>query len=53
MALGAAGGAMGGLALVFLCPIGETGHVVLGHVGGMTLAAAAGALLLPSLLRRQ
>jgi hypothetical protein len=53
MALGAAGGAMGGLALVFLCPIGETAHVVLGHVGGMTLAAAAGALLLPSLLRRQ
>jgi hypothetical protein len=52
MALGAAGGAMGGLVLVFLCPIGGTAHMILGHVGGMALAAAAGALLLPSLLRR-
>jgi hypothetical protein len=53
MALGAAGGAMGGLVLVFLCPIGGAAHMVLGHVGGMALAAAAGALLLPSLLRRR
>jgi len=52
MALGAAGGAMGGLVLVFLCPIGGAAHTVLGHVGGMALAAAAGALLLPGLLRR-
>ncbi len=52
MALGAAGGAMGGLVLVFLCPIGGAAHMVLGHVGGMALAAAAGALVLPGLLRR-
>jgi hypothetical protein len=52
MALGAAGGAMGGLVLVFLCPIGGAAHMLLGHVGGMALAAGAGALLLPGLLRR-
>jgi hypothetical protein len=43
---------MGGLVLVFLCPIGGAAHMLLGHVGGMALAAAAGALLLPGLLRR-
>jgi hypothetical protein len=53
MALGAAGGAVGGLVLIFLCPIGGAAHVVLGHVGGMALAAAAGALLLPGLLRQR
>jgi hypothetical protein len=52
MALGAAGGAMGGFVLHFICPYAETAHVVLGHVGGTILAAVAGALLLPALLRR-
>lgn len=52
VALGAAGGAMGGLALLFHCPIAGGAHVVLGHVGGVALAALAGALLLPALLRR-
>jgi hypothetical protein len=52
MALGAAGGAMGGLVLHFICPIAGTAHVVLAHVGGMVLAAAAGALLLSGILRR-
>ena len=52
MALGAAGGAMGGFVLHFICPYAETAHVVLGHVGGTILAAAAGAALLPALLRR-
>jgi hypothetical protein len=51
MALGAAGGAMGGFVLHFICPYAETAHVVLGHVGGTILAAAAGAVLLPALLR--
>ena len=46
MALGAAGGAMGGLLLVFICPFATAAHVVLGHVGGMVLAAVAGALLM-------
>jgi hypothetical protein len=44
MALGAAGGAMGGLLLVFVCPFASTAHVVGGHVAGMALAAIAGAL---------
>jgi hypothetical protein len=52
VALGAAGGAMGGLALLFHCPIASSAHLVLGHVGGVALAALAGALLLPALLRR-
>jgi hypothetical protein len=52
MALGAAGGAMGGLVLHFICPIAGTAHVVLAHVGGMVLAAATGALLLPGIARR-
>ncbi|HVR62092.1 MAG TPA: NrsF family protein [Polyangia bacterium] len=52
MALGAAGGALGGLALHFICPFAGTDHVVLAHVGGMVLAAAAGAALLPSLVER-
>jgi tetratricopeptide (TPR) repeat protein len=51
MALGAAGGAMGGLLLVFICPFASTAHVVLGHVGGMVLAALAGAVLLPAFAR--
>ena len=52
MGLGAAGGALGGLTLHFICPFAGTDHVVLAHVGGMILAAAAGAALLPSLLER-
>ena len=32
MALGAAGGAMGGLLLVFICPFATAAHVVGGHV---------------------
>ena len=52
MALGAAGGALGGLALHFLCPFALTSHVLVGHVGAMILAAAAGALLLPALAGR-
>jgi len=46
MALGAAGGAMGGLLLVFLCPFASTAHVVGGHVVGMVLAAMVGAILM-------
>lgn len=51
-ALGAAGGAMGGFVLLWHCPLAQTAHVVLGHLGGVLLAAAAGALLLPALLER-
>ena len=53
LALGAAGGAMGGLVLHFICPFAGTAHVLVGHVGGTILAAAAGAALLPALLRRR
>jgi hypothetical protein len=52
LALGAAGGAVGGLVLHFICPYAQTAHVVLGHVGGAILAAAVGAGLLGALLRR-
>ncbi len=52
LALGAAGGAMGGLVLHFICPYAQTAHVVLGHVGGAILAGALGAGLLAALLRR-
>ncbi len=52
VALGAAGGALGGFVLHWHCPLAQTAHVVLGHVGGVLLAAAAGALLLPALLER-
>ncbi len=44
LALGAAGGALGGLVLHFICPFANASHVALGHVGGMALAAALGAL---------
>lgn len=46
MALGAAAGAMGGLLLVFICPFANTAHVVIGHAGGVVLAAIAGAMLM-------
>jgi len=52
VALGAAGGAIAGLALHFQCPIAGAAHVVSAHVGGMLLAAIAGGLLLPALLDR-
>jgi hypothetical protein len=51
MALGAAGGAAGGLLLVFICPFASAAHVTLGHVGGTVLAALAGALLLAGAAR--
>ncbi len=47
LALGAAAGALGGLVLHFICPIANAGHVLLGHVGGMAVAALLGAFLLP------
>ena len=52
LAVGAAGGALGGLALHFLCPIATTGHVLLSHVGAMVLASLAGALVFQGLLGR-
>jgi hypothetical protein len=52
IALGAAGGAAGGLALHFHCPVATTGHVLIGHVGAMIAASAAGAWLLGVLLDR-
>jgi hypothetical protein len=52
LAVGAAGGALGGLALHFLCPIATTGHILLSHVGGMVLASMAGALIFQGLLGR-
>ena len=51
LGLGAAGGAMGGFVLHFICGFAGTAHVLIGHVGGTILAAAAGAALLPALLR--
>jgi hypothetical protein len=51
LALGAAGGAMGGFVLLFTCPFANTAHVVLSHVGGVVLAALAGAILLPAVAR--
>jgi hypothetical protein len=47
LALGAAGGALGGLVLHFICPMANAAHVLLGHVGGMAVATALGAILLP------
>jgi len=52
LAVGAAGGALGGLALHLLCPIATTGHVLLSHVGAMVLASLAGALIFQGLLGR-
>ena len=51
LALGAAGGAMGGLVLHFICPFAGTAHVTLGHVGGALAAALIGAALLARLRR--
>jgi len=52
LAVGAAGGALGGLALHFLCPIATPGHVLLSHVGAMLLSSLAGALVFQGLLGR-
>lgn len=51
-ALGAAGGALAGLALHFHCPVASTAHVLLSHVGAMALACAAGAIIFSALLDR-
>jgi hypothetical protein len=50
-ALGAAGGALGGLTLHFICSYGGGLHVGLAHAGGVVLSALAGALVLPIFLR--
>jgi len=42
-AVGAAGGALGGLVLHLLCPAGGAVHVGLGHGGGVAVAALLGA----------
>lgn len=52
LAIGAAGGALAGLVLHFLCPIATTGHVLISHVGVMVLASLAGGLILHGLLGR-
>jgi hypothetical protein len=51
-AIGAAGGALAGLVLHFLCPIATTGHVLLSHVGVMILASLAGGLIMQGVLGR-
>jgi hypothetical protein len=51
-ALGAAGGALGGLTLHFICGYGGGLHVGLAHAGGVVLAALAGALVLGPVSRR-
>jgi hypothetical protein len=50
-ALGAAAGAIAGLSLHFICPIGGALHVGFAHAGAVTLGALLGMLLLPPLLR--
>jgi hypothetical protein len=50
-AVGAAGGALGGLALHFICPLGGSLHVGLGHAGSVLAAALLGALALPRFIR--
>ncbi|HVZ71959.1 MAG TPA: NrsF family protein [Polyangia bacterium] len=52
IAVGAAGGAIGGLALHFICPMATAGHVLIGHVGAMIAASVAGALIFGALLDR-
>jgi hypothetical protein len=50
-ALGAAAGAVAGLSLHLVCPIGGALHVGLAHAGAVTLGAILAMLLLPPLLR--
>jgi hypothetical protein len=50
-ALGAAGGALGGLTLHFICGYGGGLHVGLAHAGAVVLGAAVGAVVLAPFLR--
>jgi hypothetical protein len=50
-AVGAAGGALAGLVLHALCPVGGAFHVGFAHGGGVVLGALLGALWLPVLIR--
>jgi hypothetical protein len=50
-AIGAAGGALGGLTLHFLCAYATPSHVAIGHAGGVIVGAALGALLVKVLSR--
>ncbi len=50
-ALGAAGGAVGGLILHLICSFGGGLHVGIGHAGGMVLGMALGTVVLPRFLR--
>ena len=50
-ALGAAGGALGGLTLHFICGYGGGLHVGLAHAGAVVLGAAIGAVVLAPFLR--
>ena len=49
-AIGAAAGALSGLVLHGLCPIGGAAHVGLAHGGGVVIGAVLGALWLPLLV---
>lgn len=50
-ALGAAGGALGGLTLHFICGYGGGLHVGFAHAGGMVVGALVGAAVLARVLR--
>jgi negative regulator of sigma F NrsF-like protein len=50
-ALGAAGGALGGLTLHFICSYGGGLHVGLAHAGGVVIGAVLGALVLAPFLK--
>jgi hypothetical protein len=50
-AVGAGGGALGGLFLHLHCPIAESLHVGAAHVGVMVITAILGALLVPTAAR--
>lgn len=50
-ALGAAAGAWAGLALFAFCPSGDTGHLLIGHVGPVVLFTLIGFFALSRVLR--
>jgi hypothetical protein len=52
-ALGAAGGALGGMYLQFLCPYGGRFHTAVMHGGGVLVCAAVGALAAHVAFRRR
>jgi hypothetical protein len=52
MAVGAAGGALAGLTLHLLCPIGGALHVALAHGGGVLIGAVLGGAVLGTVLAR-